>query len=190
MGCESGISKNIISSCITSDAGGLEITAWVFNRADITPTYDATLKNKITSMALVATKQGYKITGVKKLFNAGHDIVVADDRPDKFTHYFNFQQFEFAAEDILNVDAINDVMIFVESKNESVDGDGVFIGLGVKKGLWKSTDTQRANDLLGARNLELVSMAGHEEPYSRYILLDTDYATTLALLEGLMTPPV
>lgn len=187
MGCADGISKNIVSNCTTSRSGGLEVEAWVFNRVDLSPTYDVTIENKITDLAVASTKQGYKITGVKKLLNAGHDLVPADDRPDKFAHYFNFQQFEFAAEDILNVDNINDVVIFVENKDKADDGDGVFVGYGVQKGLWKSTDTQRSNDINGARNLELISLAGQEEKYSAFVLLDTDYATTKALLESLMS---
>jgi len=189
MGCTDGISKAIVSDCTTQGSGGLEVTAYLFNRADVTITYDVTLGNKITSMANAVTKQGYKLTGVKKLLNAGHDVVVADDRPDKYTHYFNFQQFELDAEDVENVDNLNDLIVVVEGKDKSDDGDGVFFAYGVKKGLWKSTDTQRANDINGARNIELVSLAGQEEIYSKFIVLDTDYATTLALLEDLVTNP-
>jgi len=70
-----------------------------------------------------------------------------------------------------------------------IDGDGVFAAYGVKYGLYKSTDTRRANDINGARNIELTSLAGQEEKYSNYTLLDTDYATTKALLETLVSTP-
>ena len=58
---------------------------------------------------------------------------------------------------------------------------------GLKKGLWKSADTRRWNDINGARSIEMTSLAGQEEPYSHYVLLDTDYATTRDLLESLLT---
>jgi hypothetical protein len=197
MSCNSGISKKIISDCNTSGSGGLEVKAWIMNRADAVITYDGTSLNLITNIAMVATKLAYAITGVKKLLNAGHDIVVADDRPNKYTHFFSFQQFEFATEDILNVDAIDDVIVVVESKDKAADGDGVFIAYGVKKGLWKSTDTQRANDINGARNLELMTLGGQEEPFSRYVVLAPEtvpadgsgYANTLAMLVALETLP-
>lgn len=182
MGCIDGISKIITSTCGTSGSGGLEVKAWIFNRADVSFTYDVSIPLKITGITMAATKISYPITGVKKLLNSGSDVVVADDRPDKYTHYFNFQQFEFACEDIENIDNINDVVIIVESKDKSDDGDGVFRALGVKKGLWKSTDTYRDNDINGARNIELTSLAGQEEAYSRFVYLDTDYATSLAAL--------
>jgi hypothetical protein len=189
MGCAGGIAKAIVSDCTTSKVGGLEITAYAFNRADLEITYSAVAdkENQITTMSNAAGKKGYLLTGVKKLFNAGHDIVVADDRPNKYTHHFMMQIFETLTEDVRNADDLDDLVIFVEQKDKNTGGDGTFIGYGCKYGLYKTTDTQRANDINGARNLELASLAGQEEPYSRYILLDTDYATTLALLVDLVT---
>lgn len=187
MSCITGIAKNITSDCTTSLSGGLEVEAWVFNRAELTPTYDGTQLNLITSLAMVGAATGFKLKGIKKLLNAGHDVVVAEDRPDKFAHFFSFQAFEILAEDITNVDNINDVVVFVELKDKNDTGEGVFVCYGLKKGLWKTTDTQRANDLNGARNIELKSLAGQEEPFSRYIYLDNDYATTRAALEALLT---
>lgn len=191
--CTDSIVKNIVSNCTTSGSGGLEVKAWVFRRDELVVTYDSTYPNKITDLALGTGLKCYTVTGVKKLLNAGHDIVVADDRPNKYTHYFALQQFETLAADIQNVDQMDDVVIFVESKDKNTTGDGVFIGYGVKKGLWKSTDTQRANDINGARNLEFMSLGGQEEPFSRYILLapetvpedGTGYANTLNLLVSL-----
>jgi len=185
MGCNDGITANIISDCTTSKAGGLEVKAWVLNRTNAVITYDETTKNLITTIAMEEGEQAFTIVGTKKLLNSGHDVVVAADRPDKYAHYFNFQQFEILSEKIVNVDNINDVIIIVETKDKNDTGDGVFIAYGVKNGLWKSTDTQRANDINGARNIELISLEGQEEPYSRYVVLSTDYDTTLTMLESL-----
>ena len=187
MSCITGISKNITSTCETSLSGGLEVEAWVMNRNEVTPTYDGTKGNLITALAMVGAAVAFKLTGVKKLLNAGHDIVVAEDRPDKFTHFFSFQGFEILSEDIINLDQINDVVVVVELKDKNDSGEGIFVAYGMKKGLWKTTDTQRANNINGARSIEMASMAGEEEPYSRYVVFDTDYATTRALLEGLLT---
>lgn len=189
MGCNSGIVKSIISDCTTSKGGALEIIMYIFNRLNADITYDVTNPSLITSIANAVGETAFKITGIRKLFNAGHDIVVADDRPDKYTHYAAFQQFEVAAEDIENVDQVKDVFVVVERKDKSTTGEGVFAAYGVKFGLYKSTDTRRANDINGARNLELTSLAGLEEEHSNYTLLDTDYATTKALLETLVSTP-
>lgn len=183
--CDKGIVKNIVSDCSTKPVGGIEITAWIGNRGEITPTYDVTNPSKITGLAVESGKQLFTITGVKKLLNAGFDRVVAEDRPDTFTHYFSFQGFEFKVENVENLDNLEDVVVFVEMKEKPDDADGTFRGFGVKYGLYPSTDTMRANDIDGARSLELTSMDGQSEPHSNYTLLATDYATTKALLVGL-----
>lgn len=192
MSCVKGIAKVIVSDCTTSGIGGNEIKAWIANRLELDPTYDVNNPSKITGLALVGEVASgvrmWTITGVKKLLNSGYDRVVADDRPDKFTHYFNLQGFEFKAADVENFDNLDDVVVIVESKDKTDDGDGVFRVFGIKNGLYPSTDTMRANDINGARNMELTSLEGQEEPYSNYTLLATDYATTKTLLEGLETP--
>jgi len=189
MSCLDGVAANIASTCATQPSGGLEVTAYILNREDVAITYDVTNELLITGMVNAATKKAYSITGVKKLLNAGSDIVIADDRANKYSHYFNFQQFEFDSDAVLNVDNIDDVVIIVETRDETTDGDGMFRVYGAKFGLWKSTDTHRANDINGVRNLELTSLPGQEEPWSRYVFFDTDYATTLAEVVALLTPP-
>lgn len=185
MSCLQGITKNIVSDCSTKPIGGLEVKAWIGNRLEITPTYDITHPSKVTDLAVDVTKKLYSITGVKKLLNCGFDRVVAEDRPDTFTHFFNFQGFEFKAENVENMDNMNDVVVIVEMKEKPTDADGTFRIFGLKYGLYPSTDTMRANDIDGARNIELTSLEGQSEPYSNYTLLATNYATTLALLESL-----
>jgi hypothetical protein len=190
-GCIGGIAKEITSTCETSKVGGLEVVAWAFNRKDLEITYSATEgeENLITSLANATAKIGYRITGVKKLLNCGHDIVVADDRPNKYTHFFALQGFEFDQESEMNMDDLDDLVIIVERKDKADDGDGVFNAYGCKYGLFKSADSARANDINGARNIELMSLGGQEEPVSKYIVLDTDYTNTLALIESLMSLP-
>jgi hypothetical protein len=185
MACTDGIGKAITSDCTKSRGGGLEVECFAFNRANVTLTYDNTYPNKITNIANANGGVAYKIKGVKKLFNSGFDIVQADDRPDKFAHYFSMQQFEVDADDIANVDAMDDVVIVVNRKDKTATGEGVFVVLGAKNGLWKSSDTIRENDSNGSRKLEFKSMTGQEESYSEYTLLVTNYATTLSTLEGL-----
>lgn len=188
MTCVKGIAKDVLSDCDTSGVGGNEIKAWIGNRLEMVPTFDVTNLSLLTSLTMVATKQLYTITGVKKLLNSGHDRVVTENRPDKFGHYFSFEGFEFDAASVEGLDNLDDIVVIVESKDKPADGDGIFRVYGLKYGLYPSSDTMRANDANGARPIELTSQAGQEEKYSNYTLLATDYATTLALLVGLETP--
>jgi hypothetical protein len=185
MGCTDGIVKTITSDCTTAPNGGLEVTMYAFNRLNYTVTYDGTSGCKITGIDRVGEALAYKIKGVKKLFNAGHDAVIADDRPTKWTHFVSFEMFERLAADTINGDNLNDLFIVVEIKDKSTTGEGVFIGYGIKKGLFLATDTRRANDANGARKIELKSLSGQEEPYSEYTVFVTSYAATFAYLEAL-----
>ena len=187
MGCETGIGLKIISTCATQGTGALEVKAWLGNRSALAIDYNPLAESQITNIAPVVAlaKVLYPITGVKKLLNAGFDRVVADDRADRFTHFFSFQGFEFATANVENFDALSDLVVIVENKDKSDDGDGTFKCYGAKYGLFASTDTLRANDINGARSIELTSMGGSEEPWSQYTVLKTDYATTKAMLVAL-----
>lgn len=187
MACTSGIAKAITSNCTTQPVGGLEVIAYLFNRDEMTITYDGTLPNKVTNIAAVGSAVMYKLTGTKKNINAGHDRTISEDIADTFKHYLSLKEFSFASDDVSNFDGLGDMCGVVEYKQKSTDGDGVFVGYGFKSGLYVSSDTRRANDANSVRSLELTSRDQEDEPYSQYNVLITDYATTKAALEALLT---
>lgn len=187
MGCKEDISKDIISTCVTQGVGGNEIKAWIGQRADFDFTYDATNTSKVTGIAAAAGKQLYTATTSLKGINSGFDRVVALGLADRFTHFVALTIMEYDTLSVENVDSIEDVFVVVESKDKTDDGDGIFRGFGLKYGLKIVTDNMRANEANGGRPIELGPVEGDSEPWSQYNILDTDYATTKALLEGLET---
>lgn len=178
------IKEDITSNCSTQRVAGLEKKSWIFIRKNHTITYDNTDPNKVTSITNALGKKAYSLTSVKNGANAGSDRVVKDNRADMFKHYFGFDIFEITADASLNVDAIEDIFVVVEQKTASATGEGKFIGFGLKQGMWPTSDTERTNENDGVRRLELTSTDTAPEPFSKYIIFDTDYATTLALLDG------
>ena len=184
--CADGILKAITSDCTTAKSGGLEVVAYVLNRTKFTLTYSLTVANKITDITAIGLAKAYRYTGIKKNLDAGHDVVVSENRPNKYTHLVSLEQFETLADDILNADSIQDIIIVVEAKDKTTTGDGIFFAYGAQKGLFPSTDTKRFNTDNGVRKLEFTSLAGQEENHSGFVVLDTDYATTKALLESLV----
>ncbi len=183
--CVKGITKSIISNCTTQTVGGLEIKAWVGNRLELIPTYDNTHLSKIIGLDTTVGGKLFPLNAVKKMLNSGHDRVVEDARADTFTHYFNFHGFEWDSASAEDLDSLDDIVVIVETKDKRDDADGTFRVYGMKHGLYPSSDSARANDIGGARNIEVTSQDGEGEPFSRYNLLAVDYATTKALLEGL-----
>lgn len=187
MACVDKISKDILNSCDTIPVAGYEPKAWAINRTEIDAlTLDSTTTNLITAITLEAGAQSYTVEAVKKEMNAGFDLAVADNIPDTFQHYFAFQPFERDAASIANFDDMNDIVIIAELKG--VKTEGCFIVLGAETGLYKSSATQRGNDNNGLPQYEMQSLEGQGERYSRFIMWDTDYATTLAAIVALETP--
>jgi len=184
MGCTDGISKNITSNCDNTPSAGVEVKAWAGNRLDATFTYDPVNKSKITDIQMATGKKLYTLTGVKKLLNPGSSLVVAPDRPDRYSHRFNFQGFEFLAEDVENIDALSDLFVVVEMIKKETAGNGTFRCFGAKNGMYKTSMEWTANDIDGAIPVELASDESALEPYPWWTVHDTSYALTLAMLVG------
>jgi len=186
--CTDGAVKAIIADCTTQGVGGNEIKAWYGNRKELSFVYDATNPSKVTGITASTGKQLFPITVNVKALDSGADRVVATGLADRFTHFVSFSNFEFDTASVENIDNLKDLVFIVESKDKKDNGDGVFRGYGFKHGLTPLTDSNRANDANGARNLEFGPTEGDSEPWSQYTVLDTDYETTKALLISLETP--
>lgn len=189
MGCTTQLTKDITSNCTTARQGGLEVVAYLGKRTDLEFTFSVTAnkENTITALDNAVGKKCIKVTGIKKLLNAGHTIVTAENRPDRFAHFFAFEGFEILAEDITNLDHMDDIVAIVELKDKTSTGEGVFRVYGAKCGLYKTEDAQDMNANNGARTIRLASMAGQEEPFSAYTLFVTSYAASKAIFDALGT---
>lgn len=186
MACENKIVKNITSDCETQKVAGLEQVVYLINRTDIDSiTYDITNKSLVTGLDLASGEVAYKLVGTKKSLNCGSERVVSDDAPDSFKHKFMFNGYEYDSASVENMDNMADVVVIVEKKDKKVE-DGTFVIFGLGSGLYVSTDTSSENDSNGVRKIELTSQDGQLEKNSQNNLLVTDYATTKALLEGLL----
>lgn len=191
MSCEGGISKEVVSDCTTQKVAGLEVKIWSGNRKDIASvTADPTNPSKITAIQMATGKRLWSITGVKKLIDVGTDLNVVEDRDNQYTHYLGMQFFESTAGDVENMSAMEDLFFIVEmkSKNEADSADGTFRMYGKNNGMYKTSLTQRANDLDSAAAVEFGSEDGAFEPYPWWTVHTTDYATTLAMIVGQETP--
>jgi hypothetical protein len=187
MACEYKIIKNIISTCETTVANGMEATVYLLNRKEISQvSYDNVNPLTVTDLTLASGATAYTLVGTKKGLNFGSERVIADDAPDSFTHKLTFQGYEIDSASVYNMDNLGDLVAIVErkEKNVAMSGDGTFVILGLESGLYPTSDTYMLND--GPRKIELANLAGESEKTSPLILLDTDYATTKALVESLV----
>ena len=190
MGCLDGITAAITNDCAKQPVRGLVREAYVMNRADASFTVDGTNSVLITAIAMASTKQAWKVTAYRQDMDAGFDLVVSENLPEKYAHYWKIEPWDENSDQIKNLDNLEDLVVVVEREGGSNkdSGDGAFQIYGLDLGLYKSSATQRANDNDGAPVYEFTSREGQQERHSKNIFFDTDYATTKAALEALLTP--
>lgn len=185
--CSGSLAADILNDCAAKPVGGTEQVVYLFNRNELTATVDGTNANLVTALAVTLTKRGYKLTGFRKNMNAGADIIVSDTSPKKWNQFFSFFQWGVLAADVNAIDNLDDVVVVYESKSKGTSSAGAFHMLGYPGGLFVSGDTKRVNDADGTRSIELTNLAGSESVVSEHIVLSTNYATTLVMLEALMS---
>src|SRR5690606_37111342 len=166
---------------------GAEMFAYAFNRRDINNvTYDQSNPRLVTAITLASGAKAYKIENFKKEIDAGFDLVTSDTNIDKFNQYVKFEAWGIDSDTVKALDELSDLVIIVERKNKGADGDGAFQIYGLQTGLYKSSDTMRANTASGKRIIELTNQAEEESTVSYHVFFDTDYATTKAAVEALL----
>jgi hypothetical protein len=184
--CLTELAADVLKDCAEQPVKGLEKVAYVYNRKNVDVTYDVTDTKLITALVPKSGFQGYMIQGFNLDMNAGHSIVVSDNLPDKYLQTFNFAAWLLDSAQTQELDGLQDILVVVESKNKNVagSGDGTFKAYGVETGLYKSADDHTANDNNGSRLVALTNRAEQESTVSSHVVLDTDYATTLTMLEA------
>lgn len=192
MGCLDGIIAAITNDCAKQPSRGLVSRVMIGNRADISYTVSGTNPNLITSIVNASTKQFYLLTAYRLDIDAGTDLVVADNLPESYKHYFKIEPWDQNSDQLENLDNLEDIVVGVERNGASGfdAGDGAFQIYGLTQGLFKSSVSGRANDNNGTPTYEFTSREGQTEPQSKYVFFDTDYATTKDAFEALVTPGV
>lgn len=185
--CNFGIAADILKDCSAPPTAGVEMVAYAINRRDIAGvTYDQSNPRLVTAITLASGTKAYKIENFKKEIDAGFDLVTSDTNIDKFNQYVKFEAWGIDSDTVKALDELSDLVVIVERKNKGADGDGPFQIYGLQTGLYKSSDTMRANTASGKRIIELTNQAEEESTVSYHVFFDTDYATTKAAVEALL----
>lgn len=182
MACPTLLTADILNNCDVQPIKGLKPKAWAFNRSQLTVT---ATNNSISALANIGAATGFSIEGFKDFMNAGYDAVVTENMPTMYTHYFSVNLWAATAAEKKNIDKADDIIVIVEKNG--AQGEGTFLAYGYKNGLWKSSQTRRANDAQGVATAEFTSREGMGEEYSEYVVnIGGSYATTLAALNALL----
>lgn len=166
-----------LTACPPPSPGLDETKLWIINRADITWTGGT---NKLyTDITLAGATLAYRWKVHNKGFNYTDQFTESDATGAKsYSPRVNFRLLGFDAATSAAVEAFYgvDVVAIFQTK------EGKFIVAGSESGLRLKVNTTGSDaDTLG----ETVALGSDEEPSKHYQLLDTDEATTLALLVAL-----
>ena len=156
-----------------SSCGGERATKGIEPRIFVAPhrtlVSDTIVNNTITDPLFCVFNPFIEITGYKNTFNAGSELIQSELIGNGYKHFISFTYNGHNAE----VDTFDNVTVVV------IRG-GVLEIYGAKNGLWKKSQSVKANDNFGMQMVELETMEGQEEDYSCYLFNNGE--NNLALL--------
>lgn len=179
-------------NCTSPLAGGTADRAYII---DYEKYRAATIDTNATNFMV---KEGITLAGTDAFFtvdgknnsNAPSFNLVKQAYADVYDHLFNFLCFDLSNE---AKKALNDMVggryvVIFENNYRGNSAEATFEILGSNAGLEFKTFTRDPlnNDNQGAYVITMGTPDVGKEPHAPYSLFDTDYATTKALLEGLI----
>jgi hypothetical protein len=191
LGCSTITSGNI-AGCATIPKGGLEIDYYVINREhiDLTLTTFGT-DGEIDNLVLTGVNVAYKFTAKGTANSDQVDMFEGKYTNDNWTHIFNSIIFDNTAatkKNIIKKFPSSDVVVIKNNKWKGTTGNMAFEALGFGVGLTGKA-IQRKSDDGETQNAWKVSLASPKDQYEDnpgLNVFDTDYSTTLSMLEALL----
>ncbi len=186
-----GITQGITYDCANPIVPGVVPDVTLLNLKDIdTITYDVTNTHVITDITLKSGTQGYKFEGFRQSLRPQY-AYVRQPYSTAYDHQVELQVFGISADDKKNLEqmALGKIVAVVENLDKSDNVTFEVYGLDV--GLEVMTLTRIAADLETGGSFSLNLMTPDDagkEPKLPATWFDTDYATTKAKVEALLTP--
>lgn len=153
----------------------------VFPTVEIYPYQKGAIVKNSGGEVIGIAGQSFTITASKFAFNCGADLVVSDVKENTYSHYFSGLLSIVGNAEIDKLDGIIVV---------AIDNTGKKLVYGAENGLWKSSQTKRANDANGMLTVEFTTREGQEETYSELVAVDNygEAINTLSIGSGSVTP--
>lgn len=192
MSCQ-GLTMGAAINCADPLTPGIRKRLIGFNLEDVElVTYNVTQTNVIESIALKTGAQGWVFEGIKQSIIPTQELV-PQSTSNGWKHGVLMSIFDVSSEQKLNIQGManKSTVWVVENANDSSNSDSIFEVYGLGRGLEAETITRSPVDSeSGAAyviQLNTPAEGGNEVvPVESWFI--TDYATTLAAVETLLTP--
>lgn len=192
------ITSGALFNCDTPIAPGVDERLILINKDDFddaTVTFDAMDDFIITNIVLAAGgKQGFSFEGNRQSNNPQY-LFVPQTVAVGYDHQIDFLAFDISAvqKDNLEKMALGKMVAIVENNRGRGNGDNFFEVYGSEVGMEVITLTRIPSDLetQGAFSIQLkTSDNAGKEPKMPPTWFETDYDTTKALVDALLTPTI
>lgn len=189
----SGIVQGAEYSCESPIQPGVDQRLLLGNLDDIdTITYDVTNPYIITAITMKTGKAMFAFDGVRRSLNPQYALSPQTVSVG-YSHQVDFSVFDISPEQKENLEGMAVVPQFaiVENANDVGNGNNYFEVYGLGRGLEMSSNVRipADSDTAGAFVITLITAEdGAKESKMPATFFDTDYSTTLAKVDGLLTP--
>ena len=187
------ISSGSAYDCDSPITPGLNPRVWLANHNDIESiTFDVSNKRLVTAIVFKTGGALYPYEGTRQSANASSEFV-PQTLSSGFKHILDLRVFSIDSAQKLELEkmCLGKIVGVVEHPNTVGNGDAVFELFGAGVGLEVETLTRISRDTEGQGSYALILGTSDNEGQEATLplsVLATDYATTLALLEGYETP--
>jgi len=188
-----GLAAGAVYDCDSPIIPGVRPRLVLMNLDQVTATKDISNKRLITDMTIVGSgNAAYAFEGIRQSVTPESNFI-----PQNFTvgydHQLSFFVFDISSTQKLNLEkmALGKMVAIVENRNAVGNADSIFEVFGYGVGM-EVTELQRINNDLesGGAYRIILKTSDNEGKESTLPLsfFDTDYATTLAKVDLLLTP--
>lgn len=191
MSCDTKVTTDIIFDCADRPKKGISGSrAVLINFDDIDRAASTQTGATITALVLKTGTIGYAVSWYKDLASASGEYVPNEEDLDGFKHSWIARLPNSSADNAERAAEIKGgrfVMVY-ETKYKGVDSLDAFKVSGWDEGLELESMTNNTDENSGSTPYTLATEADAYEGYPYNVLLNTDYATTLADFDALFDP--
>lgn len=184
--CEYLIAQDIQANCAQPIFTGLEPIGYIINRNDIKGIVEA--DGKVSSISLKTGKKAYQIQQMgQQPFNGTNSEMQQGDvmnTVNKVVSFIVLDNSPSVSEDIIKPMLNGEFVVIIENKYRVDKSENAFEIIGLDKGARATNVTQNKYENNAGWVCELTES---ETPNPSKFVWDTDYDTTAAMLEALLT---
>lgn len=187
MGCLTDrLSSDFLNDCDNLSITGIESDVILIPLVDVDKTasvINVTNRMILDNLACASGKTGFILEGVKQLNGYNWEFVPSEETVDKYRHVFNGLIMTPSAENRLEASKMakgESYLVVVHKKYKGANQEDAFLVLGWDTGLYVTEMTENSKESDSAIKFVISSKDDSLEYDAPRILLETNYATTLA----------